>query len=227
MRRDLEKAEKAANEAMYFIGWKEAKVDRLKSKIEKAGLLKARIIQESDTRKRTADRLIEEATTARGGASAARDRRIARITRLCDDRINERKERLSADLAGYSSVGKLSVFEAANMEVRALGDLAALHAVELILCDVARVNNDLRKAAKQMPDYTWFRKNGGNRSLYDKLQASYCKQAGNCGSYDYCGRELAPLYRLRYAFAQSEDIEAQVRESLAPRVRLTKNWAEW
>jgi hypothetical protein len=217
---DLAKAEKAVSDARHF-GWlKNIKVAWLTSKIERVKRRKLLMTQQAAASKDIADSLLDEARQAWEDASASQIRRVAYVTSLCDTKVSERKESLRDDLIRCSSFGDLTVLEAAKMEMRALEDLVACQAENLIFLDAARVDTDIRKAIqneKEKDDYAWFsRVTGFGRELYNKSQASFCEQLRG-RNFDY--RDLvAPVARLRCAFASSKSLEATVRQSLRPLV---------
>jgi hypothetical protein len=213
----------AANGATFFRERNEAEVDRLKSILAEARQPERRILEQRSIRRSMIIKIRGEMRQARKEAYALHDQRVAHVTALCDTTIRERERSLHADLDGFGSLWNYSIDEIVQMEMRAIGDLAALNAAELIRSDVIRVSERIKEAVREEhDDYAWFHDvTGLDREVYDKWQASFYAT-----QLVYNPDEITltePLDRLRGALAPSEDIEVAVRinlNALAHRAKL-------
>jgi hypothetical protein len=175
--------------------------------------------KQADVRRGIADCLRCEAERVREEASALHDQRVARIAALCDTTISERNESLQADLTRFRYLWMGSIEDRMQMEVRVLGDLAALNAAEAIRSDVKRVDELIMEAVLEEKDEAaWFYNVIClDRESYNKWQAS-CYPVGYTLVFDPVGTKLDALDRLCGALDQSRGIERALRHSL-------KEWA--
>jgi hypothetical protein len=200
MQSDLAKAEKAANGFRRFFWQKQTEADRLNSKLAKAEVdrltsklaeaeqQRDRMLQEIAERKNLASRLYGEAVQGWKDVSVLHKQLVGRVWGFRNRELvlRYRWGDASKIFPGFCNYSIPSIPKLMKNELMVLRYLAVIHSVELLRREVDRVEDDIRKALRQMPDCTWFCENGGNRELYDRLQASFGEQIGK-----YCDRKLA------------------------------------
>jgi hypothetical protein len=217
VQRELTQAESALNGARLF-AWLKQKVvvAWLTSKKEKVEQRKT-LMAERDTALRVAATALEiDLNRTLSDLSSLRARRVVYVTSVCSTAVLAREASMLAGSSSGRSVGSPPLSDVARTEMCAIGNLASIHAAELMRCDLARVDVAVKKAAQQLPDdYTWFCENGGNLSLYNESQASFVEQADV-----YPGNEalVAQLDRVLSASDRCRDFEAAVRGRLKPLV---------